>query len=127
MHNRGHCTHALQAASTSGCNAFTLRPSRGYNRALLPQQQQGRYAPHVAGHRCRTVSRFQQQASQSETPVQVPADSRQKASIPIPAPQEMQASVMLVPKETAAQNLLKQAAAGGSPLDTFLVKCRLAW
>jgi hypothetical protein len=39
----------------------------------------------------------------------------------------MQASVMLVPKETAAQNLLKQAADGGSPLDTFLVKCRLAW
>lgn len=37
----------------------------------------------------------------------------------------MQASVMLVPKETAISRL--QASSADSPLNSFLVKCRLAW
>jgi hypothetical protein len=79
-----------------------------------------------------TITRFQPAQQQGANKPAIPVRQKQQeansdAAPAIPAPQEMQASVMLVPKETAAQNLLKQAESSGSPLNSFLVKCRLAW
>lgn len=68
------------------------------------------------------VSPQQQQQPASSTEANKPADR-----VGIPAPQELAASVMLVPKKAAQAELMQQASATGSPLNSFLVKCRLAW
>jgi hypothetical protein len=77
------------------------------------------------------VSRFQPGNKQTASPQQQPASSTEASKpaelVGIPAPQELAASVMLVPKKSAQADLMQQASATGSPLNSFLVKCRLAW
>lgn len=76
------------------------------------------------------MSRFQpsnKQAVSSQQPASSTEANKPADRVGIPAPQELAASVMLVPKKAAQADLMQQASATGSPLNSFLVKCRLAW